>query len=216
MRKKWSNSLTNEQKAVERAHKADLARMRRKLPHVIEAAKKYQNEYRQRDYAKEAHRQANNIYNHTPAAKICKKRYRDSEKGKQKRREWLDNGSGIGLMREYRKKYNDTEQGHITSRRRLKRYREKMRLGLITFLGIRCIKCGFDNLMALDLDHIGNNGSLERKRFGHYRQEWAYYIQHKDELKANFQVLCRNCNWIKHVSRLGVYTDLIIRDERKT
>lgn len=61
-------------------------------------------------------------------------------------------------------------------------------------LGKVCIKCGFSDWRALQIDHI--NGKGETTGFGTYKEVI------KDP--SRFQLLCSNCNWIKrHENREG-------------
>jgi hypothetical protein len=75
--------------------------------------------------------------------------------------------------------------------------RAKIRLEVLAHYGkgkLACIECGFDNLLALSIDHINNNGNKHRKIIGSgHIVEW---------LKANnfpegYQTLCMNCQFIK-------------------
>lgn len=67
--------------------------------------------------------------------------------------------------------------------------------------GIKCCKCGFDDIRALTIDHIDNNGADERRKlFGHrmYAGTTFYRWLRKNGYPNNgYQVLCFNCNWIK-------------------
>ena len=73
---------------------------------------------------------------------------------------------------------------------------QKQRAALILALGGPvCVRCEFDDVRALTIDHIHGGGS-------HHRREavsmWAVYkhaFAHLDE----YQVLCWNCNYIKRV-----------------
>lgn len=59
-----------------------------------------------------------------------------------------------------------------------------------------CVKCGFDDLRALSIDHINNDGGEHRKRVGNggsvmYR--WLLNNGYPDGL----QTLCMNCQFIR-------------------
>lgn len=62
---------------------------------------------------------------------------------------------------------------------------------------IRCVKCGFDDFRALQIDHINGGGIREREGIS----EKAYYRYifslPTNEAKKKYQILCANCNWIK-------------------
>jgi ferredoxin-like protein FixX len=57
---------------------------------------------------------------------------------------------------------------------------------------IKCVQCGFDDIRALQIDHIHGGGGK------HFRESGStkYY---KEIIKSPelYQILCANCNWIK-------------------
>jgi hypothetical protein len=65
-------------------------------------------------------------------------------------------------------------------------------------LGNKCARCGFDDIRALQIDHINGNGKAERKLYkGGQTVLYRMVIESNGE---NYQLLCANCNWIKRVS----------------
>ncbi len=92
--------------------------------------------------------------------------------------------------REYRKRY--PHYGVIPTRI----YRKNLRLKVIEHFGGKCMKCGFDDWRALQIDHINGGG---RKSFGKIRPSPVYY--HNKLLGetpgVTYQLLCANCNQIK-------------------
>ena len=60
-----------------------------------------------------------------------------------------------------------------------------------------CHKCGYDDIRALDIDHKNNDGRENRGRAG-----GCYYREYLKEDRNDLQVLCRNCNWIKHIDNI--------------
>lgn len=60
-----------------------------------------------------------------------------------------------------------------------------------------CALCGFNDIRALTIDHIDNNGNEHRKTFNTTINAWLHTHNYPD----CFQVLCCNCNWIKEVER---------------
>lgn len=76
---------------------------------------------------------------------------------------------------------------------------QRQRATLLALLGGNCRECGFDNPMALQVDHI-NGGGAALRRSG----EWAYAAASLRRVRANpdsYQLLCANCNIIKRMTR---------------
>jgi hypothetical protein len=80
-------------------------------------------------------------------------------------------------------------------RARYQRHRERV----FAILGDRCVRCGFTDRRALQVDHIHGGGSIRAKALG----AWGALdevVSHPDPRSA-FQMLCANCNWIKRAER---------------
>lgn len=78
-----------------------------------------------------------------------------------------------------------------------KLYLRKIRVSVIEKMGGKCVKCGFDNIHALQIDHINGDGSKERKERkykGNFHKHVLKSILNKEN---RYQLLCANCNWIK-------------------
>src|SRR5690242_1696519 len=55
-------------------------------------------------------------------------------------------------------------------------------------------ECCSENILAfLTIDHINNDGSLDRKKIGSTFKFYQYLIN--SNFPKPFQVLCHNCNW---------------------
>lgn len=62
--------------------------------------------------------------------------------------------------------------------------------------GARCVRCGFADARALQIDHISGGGCKERVA----RPQLVKSKYLREDVLANpgkYQVLCANCNWIK-------------------
>lgn len=83
----------------------------------------------------------------------------------------------------------------------LKKYIKKIRLNALKIYSKNnipsCNICGETNINVLALDHIYNNGKKDLKGISLYRKA----INIKD--KNQYQVLCYNCNWKKHLINLA-------------
>ena len=71
-------------------------------------------------------------------------------------------------------------------------WRRKARLELIAKFGGKCAHCMIDNPDVLDFDHIHNDGHKDPKR------NIVFLVKEKPE---RFQLLCKNCNWLKELNR---------------
>ena len=83
------------------------------------------------------------------------------------------------------------------------RTHRKLRHDVIAYLGgPRCARCGYSNETALSVDHIHNDGAEERKIENTYTTYRRILRGPREEMLENYQVLCRNCNWLKEQERV--------------
>ena len=85
-----------------------------------------------------------------------------------------------------------------------RRYTE-LRQKVLTKFGRKCLTCGFTDVRALQIDHVNNDGSLERKKFGRGGTRTFLRIVLKDT-EGRYQLLCANCNFIKRLDKQNVET----------
>ena len=93
-------------------------------------------------------------------------------------------------MRRYRRE--NPEIHRERSRKATRHLKEKV----FNMYGHVCQCCGFEDIRALTLDHVNNNGAEERKALGErgpYRRALTSYKP--DE----YRILCMNCQFIKRV-----------------
>ena len=97
----------------------------------------------------------------------------------------MDKEEYNAYMRKYFKEHGGNQA--------FKRMVRNLRLEVINKLGGKCIKCGFNDTRALQLDHINGGGRQELLRCG------THYAMFKKILEnpEGHQILCANCNWIK-------------------
>lgn len=78
-----------------------------------------------------------------------------------------------------------------------KEYSRKVRKSVVECLGGCCQKCGFNDIRALQIDHINGGGSKERKTI-RFSGSFHVNVMRSFLNKENkYQLLCANCNWIK-------------------
>lgn len=74
----------------------------------------------------------------------------------------------------------------------------KTRDKIIAALGSKCVRCGFDDPRALQVDHINGGGTQEHKELGIWgvMKKVLYHVE-IGNVDEYYQLLCANCNWIK-------------------
>lgn len=81
---------------------------------------------------------------------------------------------------------------------------KKLRYDVMIHLGgAVCVKCGYDNMGVLCIDHIYDDGAEERKNIKNIYIIYRRILNSsEDEMLKRYQVLCRNCNWLKELERV--------------
>jgi hypothetical protein len=76
------------------------------------------------------------------------------------------------------------------------------RAKVLAHLGGKCVRCGFTDPRALQIDHVRGDGWQE-PRVGTQRRKGGggapYYRRVVADTTGRYQLLCANCNWIKRV-----------------
>jgi hypothetical protein len=112
----------------------------------------------------------------------------------------------MSMNKEYAKKYNPK----YYSKHRLSEIEKtidwqwelkQIALFLYSKGTMKCKICGFNNIDCLELDHINNDGYKWRKENPNFSKNPYFHIR-KLEYPVDYQVLCRNCNWQKHLNNL--------------
>ena len=80
-----------------------------------------------------------------------------------------------------------------------KNHLRNLRKSVIEALGAKCMRCGFDDTRALQIDHINGGGSQERKAKGFSGSFHRNVLRSFINKENKYQLLCANCNWIKRV-----------------
>lgn len=95
----------------------------------------------------------------------------------------------------YAREYARKHQARHTETKKMRRHR--IRNETIQLLGSKCVKCGFSDYRALQIDHVKGGGRKELRKYAHRE---AYSLALLKKIKAGskeYQLLCANCNWIK-------------------
>lgn len=94
----------------------------------------------------------------------------------------------------YRDKYRKNNPLKIKESQR--KYHKKNRDLLFKLLGHKCVKCGFSDKRALQIDHIKGGGRKERISYN-TKEFHRIVLKSLKNKEDKYQLLCANCNWIK-------------------
>ena len=82
-------------------------------------------------------------------------------------------------------------------RNRERKYAQRTRKAVLEALGGECVKCGYKDERALQIDHINGGGGKERSD-RKFSGVFNLHVLRSFISKENkYQLLCANCNWIK-------------------
>ena len=100
-----------------------------------------------------------------------------------------------------RKKYTDKAREWRHNHReddiaRKKKDKQQAKKIVFEHYGNVCSCCGETEIMFLTIDHVNNDGNKDRRINGTH----IYKRIIKEGFPSHFQILCRNCNWGKHVN----------------
>ena len=115
--------------------------------------------------------------------------------------------------KKYNRKWHQKNKDRIREKKRLNmrkyraerpdHYREqsrkakaKLRNKVFDMYGRVCVRCGFDDIRALTLDHINNNGAEERKALG---ERGVYRRAVEKYQPEEYRIICMNCQFISRI-----------------
>lgn len=96
--------------------------------------------------------------------------------------------------KKWQKKYRTLNADKI--RKNNNKYDNIKRKEIIELLGGKCKRCGFDDIRALQIDHVNGGGYKEMKSI-HSRERLRLVVESIKNKENKYQLLCANCNWIK-------------------
>jgi len=97
----------------------------------------------------------------------------------------------------WRERNPDKVRGY--SRNWIKEERKKMRMLILNRYGNKCVCCGESIQEFLTIDHILNDGNIERKKFKSQDEYYRWII--KENFPDTLQILCMNCNFGKRMNK---------------
>lgn len=82
-----------------------------------------------------------------------------------------------------------------------KKYRNKCKNMVLDHYGRKCNWCGETDPMCLVLDHVNNDGCLDKKKSKTRGGTNFYTLAIKQGFPNRFQILCANCNTAKMINK---------------
>jgi len=143
----------------------------------------YMKEYRSKNRVEL--KRKNKEYYYKNKERFSTKRKEYSIKNKERIKKYMEGRKVLGL-------------NLIQSRSYYQRKSTEFRYEILSLLGMKCIKCGYDkDIRALQIDHVFSDGYKVRY-LG--KNRLVYYKGILGEVKEGskrYQILCANCNFIK-------------------
>ena len=104
--------------------------------------------------------------------------------------------STTASKRESQRRYRENNREKVRESQRLEKQRKKIKIH--TLLGSVCVRCGFSDIRALQIDHINGGGYIERKSYPtNPKKYYSDILLSIKKEEGKYQLLCANCNWIK-------------------
>ena len=108
------------------------------------------------------------------------------------------------ITKRQRAKYEKDKQNPLIMKQKrdyARVYCQKSRLEIYRLEGNKCICCGEDDPIYFQIDHVNDDGWVERKRKrlgngGSPQVTLSKYLKEPDR----YQLLCANCNWAKRLN----------------
>lgn len=105
-------------------------------------------------------------------------------------------------VKQYNRTYREKHKEAIRAENQARHLNVKNKI--LDHYGNECVHCGYSDFRALQLDHINNNGNVERKavsKDGQRFSGWKFYDWViKQGYPEGYQILCANCNTLKQYS----------------
>jgi hypothetical protein len=89
---------------------------------------------------------------------------------------------------------------------KFKLYQERMldekREEIFLILGNKCKECGISDKRVLQIDHINDDGSIDREMYKGLKKYNYILSLPEEEIKSKYQTYCANCNIVKQIEKI--------------
>ena len=124
---------------------------------------------------------------------------KNKEKIREYQRNYTNKHSKENRERAKQWRINNREKYNANTAKSAHKMILKIRNEIHNLLGSKCIRCGFSDIRALQIDHVKGYGREERKNFSNYYVYLRYILNEIKSGSKDYQLLCANCNTIKKV-----------------
>jgi len=100
--------------------------------------------------------------------------------------------------KEYQAKYYQANKEKLDEYN--KNYTEKVRQKVIEILGLICADCGEKDSIVLQIGHINDDGSQDKKQFKNKRAFYNHILKLENR-SEKYKLQCCNCNWRQEYNR---------------
>ena len=120
----------------------------------------------------------------------------NKEKCSETRAKWLE--KNYIYMRKKRAEYREKNREHLALSARQRN--RKLKQLLMDKYGGKCVGCGETELTVLTMDHINDDGYIERQLRKEHKKVSSWYVDLlKSERRIDLQILCANCQMRKKI-----------------
>lgn len=128
------------------------------------------------------------------------KRYRSSQKYKDWLKKYMSENKD--RLRDNVRRWRSKPETKIKENARQVQYRQTLKKLIYKKYGNECKCCGEQNLIFLTIDHVNNDGYLERDPSGKRTGGRSLYNKIiAEDYPDRFQLLCMNCNFGKSINK---------------
>lgn len=125
--------------------------------------------------------------------------WKNKDEINKKRRKYASKPEVRKRIKEQDKKWREKNKDKIKIWNRIykKKYDTKIKEMVFSHYGKKCACCGESNLSFLSIDHINGNGTKHRIKIKNKIYNWLI----KNKFPKDYQTLCFNCNWGRHINK---------------
>lgn len=119
------------------------------------------------------------------------KKYRENPKNKEKAKLAIKEYAKTPERVAYRKAYRLRVKSKVAEEYQL------LKKQVFDAMGSKCVKCGFSDYRALQIDHVNGDGFSDKADGYNGKKRFVQALVSFINKEGKYQLMCANCNWIK-------------------